>query len=148
SGQIPKRLHCQHALARGKLAPFHPAASPLPFIRDLADKAPFSSSIASLPQATTDATQQKTVQFGANVAVFKRTPEKQLASWLFIRWMSDTDQSAQFASTSYYMPVRKTAADSQTLKDYWAKVPQGKQGFDLIQYSSPEPNVRGQQEIR
>jgi ABC-type glycerol-3-phosphate transport system substrate-binding protein len=46
------------------------------------------------------------------------------------------------------MPVRKTAADSQTLKDYWAKVPQGKQGFDLIQYSSPEPNVRGQQDIR
>jgi len=88
------------------------------------------------------------VQFGANVAVFKSTPEKQLASWLFIRWVSDTDQSAQFASTSYYMPVRKTAADSQTLKDYWAKVPQGKQGFDLIQYSSPEPNVRGQQDIR
>ncbi len=62
--------------------------------------------------------------------------------------MSDTDQSAQFASTSYYMPVRKTAADSQVLKDYWAKVPQGKQGFDLIQYSSPEPNIRGQQDIR
>ena len=61
---------------------------------------------------------------------------------------SDTDQSAQFASTSYYMPVRKTAADSQVLKDYWAKVPQGKQGFDLIQYSSPEPNIRGQQDIR
>jgi sn-glycerol 3-phosphate transport system substrate-binding protein len=62
--------------------------------------------------------------------------------------MTDTDQNALFASTSYYMPVRKTAADSQTLKDYWAKVPQGKQGFDLIQYSTPEPNIRGQQDIR
>ena len=62
--------------------------------------------------------------------------------------MSETDQSAQFAATSYYMPVRKSAADAQILKDYWAKVPQGRQGFDLIQYSSPEPNVRGQQDVR
>ncbi len=117
-------------------------------MKDLADRAPFSWSIANLPQATTDAAKAKTVQFGANVAIFKSTPEKQLASWLFIKWMSETDQSAQFASTSYYMPVRATAANSQTLKDYWAKVPQGKQGFDLIQYSSPEPNIRGQQDIR
>ena len=47
------------------------------------------------------------------------------------------------------MPVRKAAADSQLLKDYWAKTDsQGKQAFDLIGSSSPEPNVRGQQDIR
>jgi ABC-type glycerol-3-phosphate transport system substrate-binding protein len=117
-------------------------------MKDLADKTPVNWSIANLPQSATDPAKAKTVQFGANVAVFKSTPEKQLASWLFIKWMTDTDQNALFASTSYYMPVRKTAADSQTLKDYWAKVPQGKQGFDLIQYSTPEPNIRGQQDIR
>jgi ABC-type glycerol-3-phosphate transport system substrate-binding protein len=148
TGYTPKAFDFQNDFAAGKLAFFLSSTSTVPFIKDLADKTPFKWSIANLPQATTDATKQKTVQFGANVAIFKSTPEKQLASWLFIKWMSDPDQSAQFSSTSYYMPVRKTAADSQVLKDYWAKVPQGKQGFDLIQYSSPEPNVRGQQEIR
>ena len=146
TGYLPKGFDYQNDFAAGKLAFFLSSTSTVPFIKDLADKAPFKWSISNLPQ--TDPAKQKTVQFGANVAVFKSTPEKQLASWLFIKWMSDTDQSAQFASTSYYMPVRATAANSQTLKDYWAKVPQGKQGFDLIQYSSPEPNVRGQQDIR
>jgi ABC-type glycerol-3-phosphate transport system substrate-binding protein len=148
TGYSPKGFDYQNDFAAGKLAFFLSSTSTVPFIKDLADKTPFKWSIANLPQATTDASKQKTVQFGANVAIFKSTPEKQLASWLFIKWMSDTDQSAQFASTSFYMPVRKTSAESQTLKDYWAKVPQGKQGFDLIQYSSPEPNVRGQQDIR
>src|SRR2546425_12609969 len=104
-GYSPKGFDFQAAPAAGKLAFFLSSTSTLPFIRDLADKAPFNWSIANLPQATTDASKQKTVQFGANVAVFKSTPEKQLASWLFIRWVSGTDQSAQFASTSYYMPV-------------------------------------------
>src|SRR5213594_4997435 len=148
SGYSPKSFDYQNDLATGKLAFFFSSTSTVPFMKQLADAAPFNWSIANLPQAATDPSKAKTVQFGANVAVFKSTPEKQLASWLFIKWMSDTDQSAQFASTSYYMPVRKTASEQQILKDYWAKVPQGKQGFDLIQVSSPEPNVRGQQDIR
>jgi ABC-type glycerol-3-phosphate transport system substrate-binding protein len=148
SGYSPKSFDYQGDLATGKLAFFFSSTSTVPFMKQLADTAPYSWSIANLPQAATDPAKAKTVQFGANVAIFKSTPEKQLASWLFIKWMSETDQSAQFASTSYYMPVRATAANSQTLKDYWAKVPQGKQGFDLIQYSSPEPNIRGQQDIR
>jgi len=146
TGYTPKGFDFQNDFAAGKLAFFLSSTSSVPFIKDLADKAPFKWSIANLPQ--TDPAKAKTVQFGANVAVFKSTPEKQLASWLFIKWFTDTEQSAQFASTSYYMPVRKTASDQQVLKDYWAKVPQGKQGFELIQVSSPEPNVRGQQDIR
>src|SRR5438874_2740390 len=148
SGYSPKSFDFQSDLATGKLAFFFSSTSTVPFMKQLADATPYSWSIANLPQAATDPAKAKTVQFGANVAIFKSTPEKQLASWLFIKWMSETDQSAQFASTSYYMPVRATSANSQTLKDYWAKVPQGKQGFDLIQYSSPEPNIRGQQDIR
>src|SRR5213083_3303084 len=44
----------------GKLAFFLQSPSTLPFIRDLADQAPFSWSIANLPHATTDATKHKT----------------------------------------------------------------------------------------
>jgi multiple sugar transport system substrate-binding protein len=146
SGYTPAGFDWQNDLPAGKLLFYLSSTSSVPFLKDIADKTGAHWSIANLPQS--DPSKPRTVQFGANVAIFKSTTEKQLASWLFIKWMSETDQSAQFAATSYYMPVRKSSADAQILKDYWAKVPQGKQGFDLIQYSSPEPNVRGQQDVR
>jgi ABC-type glycerol-3-phosphate transport system substrate-binding protein len=46
------------------------------------------------------------------------------------------------------MPVRKSAADTDTLKNAWKTDTQGKQAFDQIGSSVPEPNVRGQQDIR
>ena len=91
----------------------------------------------------------KTVMFGANVAVLKSTPQKQLASWLFIKWFSDADQTADWATKSFYMPVRKSAANNEALKTFWtSKDPQGKQAYDVVANSIPEPNVRGQQDIR
>jgi len=87
--------------------------------------------------------------YGANIAVLKSTPQKQLASWLFVKWFSDQAQTADWGTKSFYMPVRKAAANDEALKSYWSsKDPQGKQAFDVIGGSIPEPNVRGQQEIR
>jgi len=149
SGYSPKSFDYQSDLATGKLAFFFSSTSTVPFMKDLADKAPFSWSIANLPQAATDPAKAKTVQFGANVAVFKSTPEKQLASWLFIKWFSQQDNTADWATKSYYMPVTKSAANNEALKAYWtSKDPQGKQAYDIIGSSIPEPNVRGQQDIR
>jgi ABC-type glycerol-3-phosphate transport system substrate-binding protein len=145
-GYTPKGNDWQTDFAVGKLALYFSSTSSLPFVKDLADRSGSKWRIANLPQA--DPAKAKTVQFGANVAIFKSTTNRELASWLFIRWLSDTDQSAQLAATSYFMPVRATAADTQILKDYWARVPQGRQSFDLIGLSSPESNIRGQQEIR
>lgn len=102
--------------------------------------------IVSLPQ--TDPAKAKTVQYGANIIAFKSTPEKQLASWLFIKWFAEKDQTADWAIKSSYMPVRKSAVDNAALKTYWAKDTQGKQAFDLTGTAVPEPNVRGQQDIR
>lgn len=146
SGYTPKGYDFQDFFVQGKLAFFFSSTSSLPFVKSAADKTGVHWSIADLPQA--DQAKAKTVQFGGNIAVLKSTPEKQLAAWLFLKWFSDTEQTADWAVKSYYMPVRKSAASAQALKDFWAKIPQAKQGFDLIGISAPEPNVRGQQEIR
>jgi ABC-type glycerol-3-phosphate transport system substrate-binding protein len=142
----PKGNDWQTDLATGKLALYFSSTSFLPFVKDLADRSGSKWRIANLPQA--DSTKAKTVQFGANVAIFKSTPNREIASWLFIKWLTDTDQSAQLAATAYFMPVRASAANTQVLNDYWVRVPQGRQSFDLVRLSSPESNVRGQQEIR
>ncbi|MSQ37344.1 MAG: ABC transporter substrate-binding protein [Chloroflexi bacterium] len=144
--QVPKGYDYQNDFGAGKLAFFMGSTSTRPFIKD-AIKGPLNWSIAQIPQ--TDPAKAHTVQYGANVAVLKSTPEKQLASWLFVKWFNDKERTAKWATTSYYMPARKTAAESALLKEYWAKTDtQGKQAFDLLATTVPEPNVRGQQDIR
>lgn len=109
-------------------------------------KQPINWSLTNIPQK--DPAKPATVQYGANIAIFKSTPEKQLASWLFVKWFADAAQTAEWAVKSSYMPVRKSAADTDTLKNAWKTDVQGKQAFDQIGSSLPEPNVRGQQDIR
>ena len=109
-------------------------------------KQPINWSLTNIPQK--DPAKPATVQYGANIAIFKSTPEKQLASWLFVKWFADAAQTAEWAVKSSYMPVRKSAQDTDTLKNAWKTDTQGKQAFDQIGSSIPEPNVRGQQDIR
>ena len=137
----PTGFDWQNDFAQGKLAYTFASTSSRPFIA-AAMKTPVNWSV-SLPPGG------KTVMFGANIAVFKTTPQKQLACWLFIKWFSEQAQTADWATKSFYMPVRKSAANEEGLKTYWqTKDPQGKQAYDAIGSSVPEPNVRGQQDIR
>ncbi|HKW77635.1 MAG TPA: ABC transporter substrate-binding protein [Candidatus Limnocylindria bacterium] len=137
----PTNFDWQNDFAQSKLAFTFGSTSSRPFIA-AAMKTPVNWNVGAPPGG-------KTVMFGANVAVFKSTPQKQLASWLFIKWFSEQDNTADWATKSYYMPVRKSAANSEVLKTYWSsKDPQGKQAYDTIGNSIPEPNVRGQQDIR
>lgn len=121
-----------------------------PFIRKAAqdngrDKLPWK--IAMIPQK--DASKPATVQYGANIAIFKTTPQKQAAAWAFIKWFTERDQDVQWSLTSSYMPIRKSSAEHPDLKANWEKNdPQGKQAFELSKYAKPEPNVRGTDPIR
>lgn len=142
----PTGFDWQNDFAQNKLAFTFASTSSRPFIA-AAMKTPVNWSVAPPPQTGT--TSARTVMFGANVAVLKSTAQKQLASWLFIKWFADTQQTADWATKSYYMPVRKSALNDEALKTYWtSKDPQGKQAFEAVPASIPEPNVRGQQDIR
>lgn len=143
---VPSGFDWQNDFGASKLAFTMGSTSTRPFLA-AAMKGPVDWAVTTPPQA--DPTKPRTVMYGANVAIFKSTPQKQLASWLFVKWFSETQQTAGWAQTSFYMPVRKSAADDPALKTYWSgKDPQGKQAFDIISASIPEPNVRGQQDIR
>jgi len=145
---VPKGFDYQTDFGVGKVAFVQESSTGRPFFVSSfpKDKAAPGWSITSIPQ--TDAAKAKTVQYGANIISFRSTPEKQLASWMFIKWFAEGDQTADWAIKSSYMPVRKSAADNASLKTYWAKDTQGKSAFDLSGTAVPEPNVRGQQDIR
>lgn len=103
--------------------------------------------LAIIPQK--DAGRPATVQYGANIAVFKTTPAKQAASWAFIRWFTDRDQDVQWSITSSYMPIRKSSSETAALKAHWESAdPQGRQAFEISKFARPEPNIRGADAIR
>jgi multiple sugar transport system substrate-binding protein/sn-glycerol 3-phosphate transport system substrate-binding protein len=84
--------------------------------------------------------------YGPSVCVFNTTPERQLASWLFIKWFTEKEQTAEWAKDSSYFPVRKSAAAEMT--DFFASNPLYAQAWSWVQYGRTEPNVPGWQEVR
>jgi ABC-type glycerol-3-phosphate transport system substrate-binding protein len=80
--------------------------------------------------------------------MLKSTPEKQLASWLFLKWLTGPEQQARWVEATNYFPVRKSTTAS--LGDYMAKNPNYKVAFDLLQNSiaKAEPPFAGYDEVR
>lgn len=72
---------------------------------------------------------------GANVAMMKGSKNKE-AAWEFIHWlMTDPKGGQQFVLDTGYMPFTKKMAESQQVKDLWAKEPARKTGYDQLQYA-------------
>jgi ABC-type glycerol-3-phosphate transport system substrate-binding protein len=146
----PRQPGSDFDFASNRYAFIHQSSTSRPFVRNVLktngrDKLPWR--IVSVPQK--DVSKPATVQYGANIAVFKTNDVKQAASWLFIRWLTDRDQDVQWSITSSYMPIRKSSAEHPTLKAYWEQSdPQGKQAFDLAKTARPEPNIRGTEDVR
>jgi len=86
--------------------------------------------------------------YGPSVTVFKTTPERQLASWLFIKWFTEKKQTATWAMDSNYFPVRRSAAESKEMQDYFAKNPLYKKAFGFLRYGRTEPTIAGWQGVR
>jgi ABC-type glycerol-3-phosphate transport system substrate-binding protein len=140
-----KPFDWQDRLAEGNLLYVGGTSTSIGFILDTLKGRPLNWSVVPWPDGGGAA---KQIQFGGVVAITKSTPEKQLAAWEFLKWFSDSKQTARWASLSGYMPLRASAANDQTLKDFWAKRPQSKQAFELIALSVAGPSIRGYQEIR
>lgn len=86
--------------------------------------------------------------YGASVTVLKSSPEKQLASWLFLRWMSEGEQQAVWTRVSNYFPVRKSTAAK--LDDYLSANPHFAAAWKALNESEQkaEPSYLGYEEVR
>ncbi|MBI4786125.1 MAG: extracellular solute-binding protein [Chloroflexi bacterium] len=63
--------------------------------------------IATIPQQDPD--RAVTVLFGENIAIFRTSPERERAAWLFARWLATPEQSARWSRVSFGIPVRLSA---------------------------------------
>jgi multiple sugar transport system substrate-binding protein len=103
----------------------------------VAEGAGFNWSISTLPTSL-DAPSVDTCR--GSVSVFRTTPEKQLAAWLFIRWFTAPEQQARWARALGQFPVRASAAD--LLQDYLTQNPRYAMAFRFLDYEArSEPGV-------
>jgi ABC-type glycerol-3-phosphate transport system substrate-binding protein len=93
----------------------------------VAEKGGFVWSVAPLP--TTLEAPRMPVSCD-QVSVFRTTPERQLASWLFIEWFVRTQQQANWARASGYLPVRTSTA--ALLQDYFFQYPLTAKAFGFL----------------
>jgi multiple sugar transport system substrate-binding protein len=146
--KIAERYGEQNDFANWKVLFTIGSTAGLPFYAGSVDKGeqgPFAWSVAAIPHTT-----PKPVLdiYGASISMLKSTPEKQLASWLFLKWLTGPEQQARWVEATNYFPVRKSTTAS--LGDYMAKNPNYKVAFDLLQNSiaKAEPPFAGYDEVR
>jgi len=106
----------------------------------MAGKYKFPLGIAPLP-----AGKQKGMTIaGTNVVIFaKATPAEQEAAWEFIKWFTDTQQTAKWAAGTYYVPVRRSAFETDVLKQRFDAYPGLREAFSQLDYASFEPKIAG-----
>ena len=89
-----------------------------------------------------------TVLFGANICMLKTTPEVQRGAWEFIKYFTSTQVTAEWATKSGYLPVRRSSLATETLRRFFAEHPRALKPLDALPYAVNEPTVEGWQEVR
>ncbi|MCL4509217.1 MAG: extracellular solute-binding protein [Chloroflexi bacterium] len=88
--------------------------------------------------------------YGGNVCLFKTNPEAQQGSWAFMKYFSDTKQTATWALGTGYMPLRKSATETPEYKQFLAENPRNSVAIDGLKYpgNTGEPKVAAWQQVR
>lgn len=102
--------------------------------------------VAPIPQA--DPANPATVLYGANVSVFKTTPEHQRTAWVFLKHFTSPEVNARWAVSTGYLPCRRSATNDPALQAFWAEWQYNRVAFDCLDFARSEPNVAGWQTIR
>ena len=79
---------------------------------------------------------------GPSFTIFRSKPEKQLAAWMFVRWMSVAEQQALWAMSTSHYPTLRSAVD--LMVDYFAENPRYERAIEFasLEYRT-EPAVPG-----
>jgi multiple sugar transport system substrate-binding protein/sn-glycerol 3-phosphate transport system substrate-binding protein len=121
------------------------STSGLPYYRSVvAEGANFDWSIALLPRDRDDPVIDV---YGASLSVFKSDPDRQLASWLFLKWLAEAQQQARWSRGTNYFPTRQSVANEMT--QYFSENPQYEKAFHFLENAwAIEPGVAAYDECR
>jgi ABC-type glycerol-3-phosphate transport system substrate-binding protein len=81
--------------------------------------------------------------YGPTLCIFKTRPQKQLAGWLFLKWLTEPEQVARWAVAAGHFPVRESAVETETMKTYFEENPLYEKAFGFLEYARMEPAIAG-----
>jgi len=105
----------------------------------------FYLGIGPLPKGT----QPATVLFGSNGVIMAKVPDAEKeGAWAFMKWYTDSEQTAQWSLASGYMPVRKSALDTDVMKKAIAEDPRRAVAIQELDFVHPwQPNIAAWTEV-
>ena len=142
---LSERYEDQTEFALGQVLFMIRSSSGLPFVASALADAPtqFAWDVAPPPRDGGDPVLNA---YGASVSVCRSTPEKQLASWLFLKWFTAPEQQARWVEGSNYFPVRRSTAAQ--LAGYFEENPRYGKAYGFLDYGKAEPSVPGYEAVR
>jgi len=75
--------------------------------------------------------------YGPDLTIFESTPEGELASWLFIKWLLSPQNQADWSETNSAFPVRASALNFSN--SYASNHPQWAEALKLLSFMKAEP---------
>jgi multiple sugar transport system substrate-binding protein/sn-glycerol 3-phosphate transport system substrate-binding protein len=84
--------------------------------------------------------------YGPSVTIFKTTPEKERAAFIFLKWLMDTGPNAEWIKATQYFPARESTKSA--LADFIKANPLYGQALNWVQYGRTEPNTAAWNPIR
>jgi len=72
---------------------------------------------------------------GAGLAMFKSTEEKEKATWTFLKWLLSTENCIEFSKSTGYIPIRKSALNSEEIQNLFKNEPYYQAGFEQLKYA-------------
>jgi sn-glycerol 3-phosphate transport system substrate-binding protein len=80
---------------------------------------------------------------GAGLAILTDAPtEQQAAAMKYIAFATNTDNTAFWSQNTGYMPVRKSAIESESMQNYFTEFPQFKTAVEQIALTQPQDAAR------
>ncbi|MEA3336695.1 MAG: ABC transporter substrate-binding protein [Chloroflexota bacterium] len=102
---------------------------------------PFEVGVGMLAAGPSDV--RKAPTGGNGLVIPAKAPEdKQVAAWTFLKWLTDTPQTAAWAKATGYMPLRLSAINDPALQAYFQERPNFKVAVEQMQYASGFPCIK------
>jgi len=98
--------------------------------------------VISFPGANEDTL----VVYGSSYVILNSTDEKQLASWLFARWLLDNAQDARWVEATHLFPIRTSSI--ALLGDYEKTHPQWAQAIQLLPQGEIQPQLASWRKVK
>ncbi len=91
-------------------------------------------------------TQSGLIVYGSSYVVLKSTPEKQLASWLFVRWLLSPENQTKWVQVTNLFPLRTSSLEA--LGDYKNTHPQWDAAVELLPQAQIQPQLASWRNVR